>query len=526
MRGEVMIMVSNDMMSATAALLSGENELNEAYVKSCLKEEGVAAGIKKDAILKMLEEAELGKEYVVAVGKEAVPGKDGYYEFFFDTDAKHKTKPRIREDGTIDYSVNRQLVNPGDIVAAYHECEKGAFGYTVYATMIAPVQVKDKADLKFKVEDIEKRDNEYFALSAGEIVYEDDRLEIKKQLEIKDNVGFGQGNINFNGDVIIRGDVNGGVWIKAAGNVEITGIVEGAIIEAGKDIILSFGMHGNGKGYLNAGGSITAKFVEEAKVFAEDTIIFDSMYNSELTAKNAIIAEGSNGAVIGGVCTAGKSINVKEVGNEQEVKTVLQLKVDEGIPLYEPSIVVTKTIHEGARIGINGRLYIGKNIHRDGEFHRIGGRIERYPIGKFDYEPPKEIEEFYAKQVKKPLVLLVDDEPMILKTFYSFLSDKYEVLAANSGKDALAIMETKIPDLVVLDYMMPGMTGGELLEQMRKAKWKPYVNVPVIFATAVVDQKVILQVMKLYPQGYITKPINKETLLGTVDKFFEKQEAK
>lgn len=118
----------------------------------------------------------------------------------------------------------------------------------------------------------------------------------------------------------------------------------------------------------------------------------------------------------------------------------------------------------------------------------------------------------------RPRVLLVDDEPIILKTFFGFLSGKYEVAAVNSARDAFAYMKNTIPDLILLDYRMPSMTGGEMLEIMRTMP--ELSSIPVYFVTSVVDRAVILKCLSLYPQGYLLKPLGKDELLEVVDGFF------
>ena len=169
------------------------------------------------------------------------------------------------------------------------------------------------------------------------------------------------------------------------------------------------------------------------------------------------------------------------------------------------------------------KLTLDKSHFITGEYHRVCGVIQHYPVGEFDEEYYQMIEWEKEKTVRKT-ILLVDDEPMILKTFYGFLKDEYNVSAVNSAKDAFNYLEKHIPDLILLDFNMPNMNGGEMLERMRKLTWKKYCNVPVIFVSALTDRALILKCLMLYPQGYLMKPIRKDDLLLAVKNFFEKPE--
>ena len=78
-----------------------------------------------------------------------------------------------------------------------------------------------------------------------------------------------------------------------------------------------------------------------------------------------------------------------------------------------------------------------------------------------------------------PSVLIVDDEPSILKTLGDLLSDEgFEVVTASNGYEALKIIETDFPDLVLLDIWMPGIDGIETLKEIKKDN--PHIQVIII----------------------------------------------
>lgn len=118
-----------------------------------------------------------------------------------------------------------------------------------------------------------------------------------------------------------------------------------------------------------------------------------------------------------------------------------------------------------------------------------------------------------AKQFK---VLIVDDTAATLRNIKSILDSKYEVLLANSGKQALKFIPEKEPHVVLLDYKMPEMSGAEVFEAMKADETMK--DIPVIFLTSVDDKKTIYSLLSLEPAGYLLKPVDQEKLFGTLQK--------
>lgn len=109
-------------------------------------------------------------------------------------------------------------------------------------------------------------------------------------------------------------------------------------------------------------------------------------------------------------------------------------------------------------------------------------------------------------------VLLVDDDPVILKFVGANLKARnFEVITAEDGESALRAMEQTLPDLVILDIMMPGMDGVEVCRRIRE--WS---KVPVIMLTAKNELSDKVAVLNLGADDYITKPFGIEELLARV----------
>ena len=117
---------------------------------------------------------------------------------------------------------------------------------------------------------------------------------------------------------------------------------------------------------------------------------------------------------------------------------------------------------------------------------------------------------------KVPRILVVDDMPDNLFLMNGLLEDRYEVVQAPSGKDALQIvMSSNPPDMVLLDIMMPDMDGYEVLRRIRQHT--PTANIPVIFLTALASQQDERLGMDLGAMDYLTKPVDPQKVVDRVE---------
>ncbi len=105
----------------------------------------------------------------------------------------------------------------------------------------------------------------------------------------------------------------------------------------------------------------------------------------------------------------------------------------------------------------------------------------------------------------KGRVLAVDDEEHITEVIKLHLENRgYEVFTANSGEEGIEVFQAKKPQVIVLDIMMPGMNGLDVLKKV--AQLDPAVD--VIMLTALDDTMLALEAIRLGAYGYVTKPIN------------------
>lgn len=110
-------------------------------------------------------------------------------------------------------------------------------------------------------------------------------------------------------------------------------------------------------------------------------------------------------------------------------------------------------------------------------------------------------------------ILIVDDEKKIVEVVKSYLENSgYQAQEAYSGKEAMDIFEKEKPDLIILDLMLPDMTGEEICRALRKIS-----RVPIIMLTAKIEEEDILKGLNLGADDYVTKPFSPRQLVARVE---------
>ena len=120
---------------------------------------------------------------------------------------------------------------------------------------------------------------------------------------------------------------------------------------------------------------------------------------------------------------------------------------------------------------------------------------------------------------ENPRILIVDDAPANIKLLSELLKKTYRVSVAISGADALKVMETENPDLILLDIMMPVMDGYEVCRRIKgKESWEA---IPIIFVTAKSSPEDEQRGLELGAVDYITKPISPPITLARIKNHLE-----
>ena len=124
-------------------------------------------------------------------------------------------------------------------------------------------------------------------------------------------------------------------------------------------------------------------------------------------------------------------------------------------------------------------------------------------------------------ETEKRHIIVVDDNPVLLRNMRNMLQDKYRVTLATSAAQCMKAMGQDRPDLIILDYEMPVVDGKQTLEMIRAED--DYKNVPVIFLTGIADKEHVDAVLDLKPAGYFVKPPMQTKIINAIENIFLKQ---
>lgn len=334
---ELDIQISKDGMEATLDIIpaQGGAPITKNQVLAALAEKGVTEGILLDEVNQAIA-AGTATACIIARGRPPVHGQNGYFESLI-PDVRARV-PQIKESGKIDYRDlgEIQVVRTGDPLMLRHRATSGTPGATVLGVAIPPKPGKDVmfASKLTGVATCPNNPDQLQATQTGQPVVVKDGMIVEPVFTLP-AVNMASGNINFDGSVVIKGDVGAGMTVKASGDIEVGGVVENAHLEAGGSIVIKGGALGSidqksGRDYtLRCGQNFQAAYAQKVRIEAGDSIFIDDMaMQCELTAAHHIkVGKTKRGNIIGGRSQAMLSITARVLGAPNRINTACHIGV-------------------------------------------------------------------------------------------------------------------------------------------------------------------------------------------------------
>jgi uncharacterized protein len=294
-----------------------------------LEQNGVAEGIVTEAVTRFVDRPQYKLPFVVAEGIPPKNGADARIVYNFQTDP---TKVKLKEvNGRVDFKELNLVQNvvEGQVLARKVAAERGEAGRTVTGKLLP---AKDGKDFDFEIgKNIRISEDGMTAIAEmnGQVIISGGRLHVEPVYTVAGDVNLKTGHVLFLGTVLVKGNVEDGFEVKAAGNIEVMGSVGKCNLDAEGDIIVHQGITGKSSGVIKAGKSVWSKFIENARVEAgELVVVSDGIINSEVFANRRIICKGKRAAIVGGKLRASEEINAKSLGSVAGMETYLEVGYD------------------------------------------------------------------------------------------------------------------------------------------------------------------------------------------------------
>ena len=264
--------------------------------------------------------------FLVATGKPAFDGANGNIVDSFPREAVRSLE--VDEFDRVDYTALNLIhnVKQGQEICRLIKPTEGEPGRTVLDTEIPAKCGKSVPLPKGRNTEISEDGTLLVASIAGDVEFTGRSFQVKPVLEIPGNVDFSTGNINFLGDINIRGDVLSGFTVRAMGNIQVAGVVEaGSTVEAGGDLVVVKGILGDGTTIIRAHRSIFSKYIENSTIYVRENLQTDCIINSQIYSDGEVLVVSGRGTIIGGRIWAAKRINALTVGARSECRTSVML---------------------------------------------------------------------------------------------------------------------------------------------------------------------------------------------------------
>lgn len=338
------VTVSQDNMLAMIRFYppsTGGRLMGKKEILSELELKKICVGISHKMIELFMQSRQYCVNIPIAKGVKPVLAKDTVIEYLFDT--RPLAKPKMLEDGSVDFHELNLFtkVQKGQVIARLTPHEEGTNGQDVYGKTLSTTRPKVRNFKYGRNISVSKDGLELISETDGDVSLTNGTVFVSDTYKIAADVDASTGDLDYEGNIFIPGTVRTGFTVKAKGDIQINGVVEGATLIAGGDIVIKRGVQGMSKGKIVAGGDVCAQFIEGANVEAVGDVNSGSILHSNIKSGGKVIVSGKKGFIVGGEIVCENLVEVNTIGNKMETQTSIKVGVKPEL-IDELKILVTK----------------------------------------------------------------------------------------------------------------------------------------------------------------------------------------
>lgn len=293
-----------------------------------LRENMIIYGVMTETIDSMIKSRAVNRAILVAQQLDPVDGSDAKIENKYNPNEQNTLVQD--EHGNIDFKDLNWFIQitEGEEIAKKIPETAGTDGIDLRGMPIKAKAGKDKPFRYGRNVEVSEDGLRLIALKSGRLEDYKGKLSVNNVLTINGDVDVSVGNVEFDGDVVIRGDIKPGYNIDVKGSLEVYGVIEASNVDVGGDLVVRGGIKASETSYITSGGTIVCKFIENANVSAYGDITSDFILHSTISTSGKIRLHSRRSMIAGGHITARDSITVNVVGSNMGTKTEITLGID------------------------------------------------------------------------------------------------------------------------------------------------------------------------------------------------------
>ena len=317
--GSVEITFDPDGMTANMILhkaYNGGRPVTAAIVMAELLKKGINTGIDYLDIKDMVDGGVYETPICVARAIPPKRGENGSISFRYEK--KRVPKPQHDEFGVADFRELNLIVpiHKGDIIADIKQPTPGEPGVNIFGRAIMPNITVGKNTLM-------TADGKYIVSACdGHIMYGTGCFNVEDTVTVKSDLDISVGNIDFFGDIYIKGNVMEGFSVKAGRSLQIEGTVFSADLAAGGDITINGGAINS---RIKSDGNVKIGFCENTDIKADGNVESAQFAFCSVFCYGELIAKGKTGVITGGTITCMKDVTAGVIGSEKYTATEINI---------------------------------------------------------------------------------------------------------------------------------------------------------------------------------------------------------
>ena len=271
------------------------------------------------------------------LGAPAVDGQPGRFEWSEECCPTIRQQASHQADGTVDHYNRSKLVcvESGCVIGRILDPTDGLDGVNLRGELVAAKPGKS-ATIDHDDTILRQSNGELTAQVSGAIQIHGTRLHIAEELEIRGDIDFKVGHLNFNGSVRVDGGVLDNFRVHVKGNLTIGGVIDAAMITVGGDLTVRTGISGKERAVITVGRHLRSRYISQAKVRAGRGLTADrELLNCDTQVGGPLEILG--GGIVGGVVHAMSQVRTQSIGSAAGVITNIHLASS---PHYERKIAL------------------------------------------------------------------------------------------------------------------------------------------------------------------------------------------